>query len=511
MRQFVISLILALLATLPAMAGGKLTIAPMFGTGAVLQRDVELPIWGTGEPGAQIQVSFDRKGGKASGKKWKSSCHCETYVENDGRWMVKLGPQPATDHIEKPTTLRIRQFGPSGRSSLAVKNILFGDVWICSGQSNMDMNYTWGLGRGKEDIETNRYERIRLFNDKDALSTTPLDNLTTNVAWSICDFEHAKTFSACGFFFGQALHQRLPDVPIGLIEASWNGSPIRTWMSAEAFQGVNDQFSDEYKAAMEKLASGGKLTCNVPAACYNAMIHPLFPMALKGAIWYQGCSDFNHIGLYGDLFRALASDWRSHFTHPDGFPIYLAQLAGTGETHQKPINTGWAEMRWEQMKIGESVPLCATAVLIDTGEKPDVHAKDKKTAGERLARLALVRTYGVKDLVEAGPVPLTVCHTQKLKPPKGVSETYAIRFKNADGLRTRDGKPLRGFQLTDGKNAEFVDAKIVTVDGQPTVQTVPAKLSFVPTALRYAWDEMPDANLVNGTGIPCGPFEFPLP
>jgi sialate O-acetylesterase len=509
MRQFVISLILALLATLPAMAGGKLTIAPMFGTGAVLQRDVELPIWGTGEPGAQIQVSFDRKGGKASGKKWKSSCHCETYVENDGRWMVKLGPQPATDHIEKPTTLRIRQFGPSGRSSLAVKNILFGDVWICSGQSNMDMNYTWGLGRGKEDIETNRYERIRLFNNKDALSATPLGNLTTNVAWSICDFEHAKTFSACGFFFGQALHKSLPDIPIGLIEASWNGSPICTWMSAEAYRGVNDKFAGEYKTAMDKLASGGKLTCNVPAACYNAMIHPLFPMALKGAIWYQGCSDFNHIGLYGDLFRALASDWRSHFTHPDGFPIYLAQLAGTGETHQKPINTGWAEMRWEQMKIGESVPLCATAVLIDTGEKPDVHAKDKKTAGERLARLALVRTYGVKDLVEAGPIPTSL--EPAAKTGAGADAAYIVRFKFNGGLKTSDGKALRGFQLTDGKNAEFVDAKIGTWAGNPAVLVAGKKVEFTPIVLRYAWDEMPDANLVNGTGIPCGPFEFPLP
>ena len=282
-------------------------------------------------------------------------------------------------------------------------------------------------------------------------------------------------------------------------------------MSAEAFRGVNDKFAGEYKAAMDKLASGGKLTCNVPAACYNAMIHPLFPMALKGAIWYQGCSDFNHIGLYGDLFRALASDWRSHFSHPDGFPIYLAQLAGTGETHKKPINTGWAEMRWEQMKIGESVPLCATAVLIDTGEKPDVHAKDKKTAGERLARLALVRTYGVKDLVEAGPVPLSACHTQKLKPPKGVSEAYAIRFKNANGLRTRDGKPLRGFQLTDGKNIVPVDAKIGTWAGNPAVLVAGKDVEFTPTALRYAWDEMPDANLVNGADLPCGPFELPLP
>ena len=175
-------------------------------------------------------------------------------------------------------------------------------------------------------------------------------------------------------------------------------------------------------------------------------------------------------------------------------------------TNPKPVNTGWAEMRWEQMKIGESVPLCATAVLIDTGEMPDVHAKDKKTAGERLARLALVRTYGVADLVENGPIPLGL---EPAGADKGAA-SYIVRFKFNGGLKTSDGKALRGFQLTDGKNGAFIDAQIVDVDGQPAVRTAPASLPFTPTALRYAWDEMPDANLTNGTGIPCGPFELPL-
>ncbi len=509
MMKFAIGAILAVAIPLAAVAAAPLEIAPMFGTGAVLQRDVALPIWGLGEPGAKIKVSLDRKGGRAGNTKWSFSCVSETTVDADGSWRVTLPAQPASDHLEKPTAMRIRQSG-KGSGTLVVKDLLFDDVWICSGQSNMDMNYTWGLGRGKEDIETNRYERIRLFNDKDALSASPLAALTTNVAWSICDFEHAKTFSACGFFFGQALHKSLPDIPIGLIEASWNGSPICTWMSSEAFRGVNDKFAGEYKTSMDKLASGGKLTCNVPAACYNAMIHPLFPMALKGAIWYQGCSDFSHIGLYGDLFRALAADWRSHFTHPDGFPIYIAQLAGTGMTNAKPINTGWAEMRWEQMKIGETVPLCATAVLIDTGEMPDVHAKDKKTAGERLARLALVHTYGFTNLVENGPIPIGLEQAAKSGSGTDGATSFIVRFKFNDGLKTSDGKALRGFQLTNGKDAAFIDAKIVVLDGQSAVQTAPASLPFVPTALRYAWDEMPDANLSNITGIPCGPFELPL-
>ena len=142
MRQFVISSILALLATLPATAGGRLTIAPIFGSGAVLQRDVELPIWGAGEPGATIEVSLERKGGGAGRTKWDFSCVSETTVDDNGKWSVKLPAQLATDHLEKPAALRIRQFGPSGKSSLVVKDILFGDIWICSGQSNMDMNYT---------------------------------------------------------------------------------------------------------------------------------------------------------------------------------------------------------------------------------------------------------------------------------------------------------------------------------------------------------------------------------
>ncbi len=258
-----------------------------------------------------------------------------------------------------------------------------------------------------------------------------------------------------------------------------------------------------------------------PAASYNAMLHPLFPMAMKGAIWYQGCSDVNRPDLYEKLFRALVADWRAHFTHPDGFPVFLVQLASIDVMHEEPVESNWAWMRWTQMRLGETVDKCGTAVIIDIDEHKEMHPKDKKTVGERLARLALVRAYGetnvcessslvktrdgrvisrehrVDRLVEAGPIPL------KAELRDG---SVVISFKNAEGLKTSDGGPLRGFQLKDEKgNSAFRQGEIV---GE-TVE-IPVPDDCRPVRVRHAWDDFPACNLVNGEGLPCGPFEFGL-
>ena len=526
---------------------GHLSLAPMFGHNAVLQRDVPLPVWGTAVPDSVVEIGLF----PAREQNYEAQVEVLTnvVVGTDGRWTAVL---PAFSASTDESRLLFWNYprdsyeavkGTKAHpevclSSLLVTNVLFGDVWLCSGQSNMDMNYGWGLTRGKEDIETNVYDRIRLFDDPNALSFTPLDTLSKPAEWTPCDFAHAKSFSAVGYFFAQALQRGvgfpfpgkdrehcLGDVPIGLIEATWSGSPICTWLSGEAYSGADSEFAAKYDALVKSIAepAPGKkppqLSFWTPAASYNAMLHPLFPMAMKGAIWYQGCSDVNRPDLYEKLFRALVADWRAHFTHPDGFPVFLVQLASIDVMHEEPVESNWAWMRWTQMCLGETVDKCGTAVIIDIDEHKEMHPKDKKTVGERLARLALVRAYAQTNviarassltnssgrviwreyrperLVEAGPIPLKAeCKDGKV----------VISFKNAEGLKTSDGKRLRGFQLKEENgDSAFWQGDVL---GETVVIRIPGDCR--PVRVRYAWDDVPDCNLVNGDDLPCGPFEL---
>ena len=245
-----------LLALLPAaaMAAAPVTLAPMFGSHAVLQRDVKLPVWGTAEPGANVKVRLVRDDADEG-----NAIETIAVAGADGRWRAVLPPHPAGG----PFRLSAGYLSAAGSDApLIAEDVLFGDVWLCSGQSNMDMSYGWGLTRGKEDMETADDPWMRLFDDRNAASITPLDDLSKPAAWTGSGFAHAKTFSACGWFFGQALRKAMPDVPIGLIEASWSGSPIKTWLSAEAYRSVGPEQSAEVDKALADLAAydaaGGK-------------------------------------------------------------------------------------------------------------------------------------------------------------------------------------------------------------------------------------------------------------
>ena len=651
--SFVFAAIAASTASL-CLADAPVFAAP-FTSHAVLQRDCALPVWGTAQPGATVTVALDgqRLSATADGK--------------SGRWQVTFPAQrePGLSHTLSAT-------GPDGEST-TLEDIAIGDVWLCSGQSNMDMNYGWRLTRGKEDIKRADDPMMRLFDDHNAAALAPCDQLLVPSAWTHSGFAHAKTFSACGWFFGQALRKAMPDVPIGLVEASWSGSPIKTWISRDAYRGISPELAAEYdhsvadaaKTAGEFEAAGGKaglegrialweaecrakgdiaaecadyddsawktaalpvsfekhidkdfdgcvwyrraidlaagqaageatlnlgmiddediawvngvkvgasssydvlrsykvpggtlregrnviavkvtdwkigggilsnpeklalsladgssvalagdwryeafrfdpkpkdgsVNCWTPSACYNAMLHPLFPMALRGAIWYQGCSDVGGGGaLYEKKFRAMAADWRAHFTHPDGMPIFLVQLAAFQQTHEKPFDSKWAEMRWAQMRLGETLGQSGTAVAIDVGDHTDIHPKDKKTVGERLARLALARAYGLDGVVEAGPIPQAATLG---------GGSVSVAFKNADGLSTSDGGTVSGFQLVaaDGQ-AVWAEASL---SGETVSVAVPE--GFAPAKVRFAWDDYPVCNLVNGEGLPCGPFELAI-
>ncbi len=711
------------LAAAGASADAPITLAPMFRDHAVLQRDVPLPIWGTAEPGSVVHVFV---GPIAHHPPRSATASTNVVADADGRWRAVLPPRPATLPGDPPNILLAMTDGKSdgidpsdatlasSEEIAAAFDVLFGDVWLCSGQSNMDMNYGWGLTRGKEDVETNTHARSRLFDDRNRTALAPQRDLPDDYGWTPCDPAHAKSFSAVGYFFGQALQEAMPDVPIGLIEASWSGSPIKTWIPYEQAEAVGDDFGKqaaERRAIAEAWENGGRdqfqidlaawmdklpaidpgddpaapdfddsdwqtaklpeitekhtsadfdgwvwyrrtfvieeeknpvvaaaslslgpvddqdWTCvngvlvgttnvwdaprdykipqgvlhsgtntiavkvldwgghsgfwkNDPAgmsvsvsltqdeivteecivessstrtiplagewkfkafpaeprpndpsspsswdiaACHNGMVAPLFGMAAKGAIWYQGCSDVGSADLYAKQFPAMVGAWREGFVHDDaGFPVYLVQLAAFKETHAEPLDSAWARMRWTQMRLGETVPHCGTAVAIDVGDHGDIHPKDKKTVGERLARLALARTYGATDLAESGPVPKAV-KVRRVSPDAPVEfdtvfvnyleDTLVVEFDNEKGLSTSDGKEVRGFQVTDGQFTVPVDATIEIRGGRSVVvldHDDLSLLSWTPTAVRYAWDDYPDCNLVNGAGLPCGPFELEI-
>ena len=712
------ALVIAALAASAASAAAPITLAPMFRDHAVLQRDVPLPIWGTAEPGAKVAVRLVR-----ADESDAEPCEMTATVGEDGRWRVELPPHPAGGPYELGAAELPHALGaasaPDGAGARA-EDILIGDVWLCSGQSNMDMNYGWGLTRGKEDIETNTHPRIRLFNDRNRTALSPQRDLPDDYGWTPCDPAHAKSFSAVGYFFGQALQEAMPDVPIGLVEASWSGSPIKTWIPYEAAEALGGDFgkqAGERRAIAEAWENGGRdqfqidlaawtnalpsidpgddpaapdfddsdwQTAKLPeitekhtkpdfdgwvwyrrtfvideeehpvvdaaslslgpiddqdwayvngvlvgttnvwdasrkyeipagvlhagtntiavkvldwgghggfwrndpsglsvsavwewfedneesghsdyrdelaiplagewkfkafpaaprpvdpsspsswdiAACHNGMVAPLFGMAAKGAIWYQGCSDVGNADLYAKQFPAMVGAWRKGFVHDDaGFPVYLVQLAAFKETHAEPLDSAWARMRWTQMRLGETVPHCGTAVAIDVGAHGDIHPKDKKTVGERLARLALARTYGRPDVVEAGPIPdplvmepgdrfgYTVHNGGVDSEGRDVVDACLyIGFRNdKGGLKAREGGLIRGFQAK-------IDGVWTAVEADEHVyypesgETCLVQLALPPntdpesvTAVRYAWDDYPDCNLVNGDGLPCGPFEL---
>ncbi len=462
----------------------------VFGDHMVLQQQSPVPVWGWADPGEEVTVTAEGAEGQRSQRKMTAGA--------DGRWSVTLDPLKAGGPVELTV---------AGKNSRTIKDVLVGEVWIGSGQSNMAFTMDRAVDAAAE-IAAANYPKIRLFSVKRTTAAEPQTDCEGS--WSECSPETAKTFSAVAYFFGRELHRTL-DLPVGLIHTSWGGTPAESWTSRPALEADPDlrpvperrdpAAADRSKAKAKNKPGPAKPA--VPAGSgnpraasvlYNAMIAPLVPFAVRGAIWYQGEANAGRAHLYRKLLPAMIRDWRSAWGQGD-FPFLIVQLANFKDANPEPADDPWAELREAQAMTLAASPNTGLAVTIDIGEAKDIHPKNKQDVGKRLARIALAKTYG-RDVVWTGPVyaAMTPAGEGKLR----------LTFRPEGGPPTaKGGGSLKGFAVA-GEDRKFVWAD-AAVDGDAVVVTSPKVPK--PVAVRYAWAGNPEGcNLSNKEGLPASPF-----
>ncbi len=461
-----------------------------------LQQGVPVRLWGRAEPGETVRVEL-------------AGQQVTAEADASGRWAVHLKPLPAGG----PHEMTI-----AGPNKIVISDVLVGEVWVGSGQSNMQ----WPVSRAdnaEQEIAQADYPQVRLFQAKLAVADQPAED--TEGVWRVCSPDAVRNFSAVGYFFARAIHQQRR-IPVGLIQSAWGGTPAQSWTSRPALEAepalkfILDDWQkvlEGYPAAQQKYepqleawkqaaaaakaegktpppqprAPVGPGHQNTPAGLYNAMIAPLAPYAIRGAIWYQGEANAskNHAQPYRRLFRTMIEDWRRAWGLGP-FPFLFVQLANF------QTNGWWPLLRESQV---EALALRHTgmAVTIDIGNSKDIHPTNKQEVGRRLALAARAIAYG-EDVVYSGPL------FRQLTAEEG---RLRVWFDHATGgLEARGGGPLTGFTVA-GADGKFVAAE-ARVDGQTVAvwsREVPR-----PVAVRYAWADDPAANLVNKAGLPASPF-----
>ncbi|MHC4647163.1 MAG: sialate O-acetylesterase [Planctomycetota bacterium] len=481
----------------PVIADVKLPV--VLGDNMVLQRGVEAPIWGWAEPGEKVTVRLEK-------------ARARTTADEKGKWMVKIGPLESGGPFE----MKVR-----GRNRIKLTNIMVGEVWVCSGQSNMQ----WSVERAdnaEQEIAAANYPKIRLLTVERNTSGQPLDNCVGS--WSPCSPETVRRFSAVAYFFGRHLNGEL-NVPIGLINTSWGGTRIEPWTPPVGFASVPaledilkqiEQADAEYaktvtgsldaveawvnqcrKALTEKQSLPATPTWPThplsshrqPTGLYNAMVNPLVPFAIRGAVWYQGESNREDGLLYYQKMRALINGWRQVWKQGD-FPFYYVQLASFrygGDPLLLP-------RIWQAQINALAIPKTGMAVTTDIANIADIHPKNKQDVGKRLALWALAKDYGRDGLVYSGPL---------YKSMSVEGDTIRIRFDNVGtGLASRDGNPLTWFTIA-AEDKNFVEAN-AEIEGRTVL--VWSDSVNKPAAVRFGWNQEAEPNLMNKEGLPASPF-----
>lgn len=443
----------------------------IFTTNMVLQRDVDIPIFGNGNDGEWVTVTFD------------GETHSVPCVK--GEWITYFTPRDAGG----PFTIEVKGVHNETR----IDNVMMGDVWICGGQSNMHMALV-KTEKGEEEAAGANDSEVRLMGITLKEQDTPQSDLTENQSpWREMSPKTVGGFSAVGYYFAKKIKQEIK-VPIGLIQACKGGTHIEQWMSEKSLAGESLYSSD---------LAGTPGFSNKPSLRYNGMIAPLTRFPVKGIIWYQGESNAKTYAgtiVYSKLFRRMITDWRLAWGMAE-MPFLFVQLAAFKDVNPIPDDSVWARFREAQTSV-EKADQVGMALALDVGAEKDIHPKDKKTVGDRLALLGLKIAYR-KDVICSGPR----YNYMRVEGDKAI-----ISFKKTgSGLMVRDyihdthylsGDKLQGFAIK-GEDTDFVWAN-AKIEGNTVVLSHP-KIKK-PVAVRYGWADFPLANLYNNEGLPAAPF-----
>ena len=482
-------------------AHANVVLAPLFTDNAVLQRDKPVPVWGTADAGEKVTVAF-------AGQKVSAT------TDTTGKWSVTLAALPANATSADLVV--------TGKNTITLTNIVVGEVWIASGQSNMERLMGQTFDAALDVAGSAHYPLIRHIKIEKKVSDTPLTTATGS--WKIADPSTTANFTAVGYYFARDLYDLL-NVPVGIINSSWGGTRVEAWippanLAQPEFAFVRSEWAKTLEEAPAKKAAfehsvaawkaeqaaakaaGQPFTQPMPklpwygivgpghqespSGLNNGMIAPLVPYALRGAIWYQGESNAGKANQYHALFSAMITGWRTQFGQGD-FPFYWVQLANS----QNPTDTSWAFLREAQTQT-LALPNTGQAVIVDIGDVSDIHPRNKRDVGRRLARVALARTYDQK-IVASGPV---------FAKAEREGAGFRVSFTEVNGGLLAPLNALVGFELA-GEDKVFkpATAKIEKDTVVVTCADVPA-----PVAVRYAWRNGPLAGLFNTEGLPAVPF-----
>ena len=434
----------------------NISLPEIFSDNMVLQQKSDIIFWGWAKTGETIVIKAD----------WMDS-DITVKADVQGTWKTTI----KTPGFGGPYNIHIK-----GQNEVILKNVLIGEVWLCSGQSNMEMSAQWGIDNGDEEIKNANFPEIRLFTVGASTSHYPQDHLSGK--WLVCTPDEMKTFSAIGYFFARKLFKEL-GVPVGIINSSWGGTPAESWMPEEATQ-KNDFLREA--AAKQKVVPWGPVE---PARIYNSMINPLIPFRIAGVLWYQGEAYTINCYAYKQLFSALITSWRDKWGYE--FPFYYAQIAPY--KYGSPFEG--VEVRDAQRRVLE-IPNTGMVVLSDLCDTLNIHPKNKQDAALRLANIALNRYYKTVKIEDSGPM------------YKGMTidkNKAVISFDHSEGLHTA-GDKLTYFEIA-GDDKIFYPAEAKIKDGQVIVQSKKVKS---PVAVRFAWKNTAVPNLFNGADLPASCF-----
>jgi sialate O-acetylesterase len=466
MKRVVIILSIIVLTALGGASAlrAEIRLPAIFGDNMVLQQQSNVSFWGKATPGSKVTIKTS----------WNDRSYSVT-ADGKGSWKTKV----ATPAAGGPYTITL-----SDGKTLILKNVLIGEVWVCSGQSNMEMTMKGYLNQpvtgSNEYIATSTNNQIRLISVPRVNSLTPVDDFEGS--WLVSEPESVARFSATAYFFGLMLNRAL-DVPIGLINTSWSGTRIEPWISEEGLKRF------EWVELPDKSGSQVNLSPQTPTVLFNTMINPIAGFGIRGAIWYQGESNRLEPDRYLKLLPGMIEDWRRVWEIGE-FPFYYVQIA--------PFDYGVtglnsAFLREAQLKAVTTLPNIGMASVMDTGEKENIHPANKKAAGDRLAYQALAKTYGLKGVACDGPT---------FREMKIEGNIIKLSFNNTANGLTSFGKELSCFEVA-GTNKRFYPAKALIIGNSITLIS---PMVNEPVAVRYAFRDFVIGDLFNTEGLPAPSF-----